>query len=228
MWENGISCWSDLITALNGGRLPVPPRPEWVEILRRSQLELARLNSLFFARALPSSEHWRLYGSFSSQTLFLDIETTGLNPDDTITVIGCSLGGLYRSFVSGRNLDEAPALIASASLMVTFNGTYFDIPFLQKTFPSHPLPRVHLDLRDLLRRLGIRGTQKEIEIRLGIVRKDAVKYLTGRDAVFLWEAHQRGDPAALPRLIEYNREDVRCLKELMDYAYRQLKARLGW
>ncbi|MCS7225065.1 MAG: ribonuclease H-like domain-containing protein [Armatimonadetes bacterium] len=228
LWDAGIVTWSDFLLSLQHRRLPIPVRHEWIAFLRQSQNELARQNISFFARTLRPSEHWRLYGTFQSQTLFLDIETTGLEERDYVTVIGCLLGGLYRSFVRGRNLDEAPSFLRTASLMVTFNGTGFDIPFLQKDFPSLLLPPVHLDVRDLLARLGLRGSQKAIERMIGIVRKESVRGLTGADAVVLWEAHLRGDLSALPKLEEYNREDVFSLKKLMDYAYQKLKERLGW
>jgi uncharacterized protein YprB with RNaseH-like and TPR domain len=35
----------------------------------------------YFANNLPSKEHWWAYREFKDDTIFLDIETTGLSPN---------------------------------------------------------------------------------------------------------------------------------------------------
>ncbi len=45
--------------------------------------------------------------------------------------------------------------------------------------------------------------------------------LTGKDAVFLWNMAQEGEPQALETLIRYNAEDVSSLPLLTEFAYRQ-------
>lgn len=228
LWEGGIHSWQDFLDCYRSGELPIPARPDWLSLIHQSILQLDKGNALFFARTLPPPEHWRLYGSFRWQTVFLDIETTGIGEKDRITVVGLYHNDRYEAFVDGQNLDAVPEALKRFSLLVTFNGREFDIPFLERAFIKLPLPPVHLDVQALLRRLDIRGSQKAIEERLGLVRQEHLRGMTGADAVTLWEAYLRGEPAALRRLLEYNREDVVKLKELMEFAYRELCRRLGW
>lgn len=228
LWEAGVHSWQDFLVKYQNGSLPFTVRPDWLALVQQSITQLAKGNIKFFAHLLPTSEHWRLYGSFRSQAVFLDIETTGLGPKDRVTVVGLYHNDRYEAFVDGMNLEQVPDFIRSFSILVTFNGSDFDIPFLKRVFPFLLLPPVHLDVQDLLKRLGIRGSQKVIEERLGFIRKEEVRGMTGIDAVALWEAYLRGEQKALNRLLEYNREDVTKLKDLMDYAYRELCRQLGW
>jgi len=228
LWEAGVLSWQDFVERYQDGSLPLPPRPDWLTIVQQSITQLAKGNIKFFAHLIPPSEHWRLYGAFRSQAVYLDIETTGLSVKDKVTVVGLYHNDRYEPFVDGLNLEQVPNALRCFSILITFNGSDFDIPFLRRLFPFLLLPPVHLDVQALLKRLGIRGSQKAIEERLGFLRKEEVRGMTGVDAVVLWEAYLRGDQKALDRLLEYNREDVAKLKELMDYAYRELCRRLGW
>ncbi|MGQ9520064.1 MAG: ribonuclease H-like domain-containing protein [Candidatus Fervidibacter sp.] len=228
LWEAGVLSWQDFLERNQSGNLPFPVRPEWVSLIQQSITQLARDNVRFFAHLLPHSEHWRLYGAFRSQAVCLDIETTGLSDKDKVTVVGLYHNDRYEPFIDGVNLEQFPDMLRRFPILVTFNGSDFDIPFLRRVFPNLPLPLVHLDVQVLLKRLGIRGSQKAIEERLGFFRKEEVRGMTGADAVALWEAYLRGETKALNRLMEYNREDVVKLKELMDYAYRELRRQLGW
>lgn len=228
LWEGGVHSWHDFLTRYQNGTLPFPARPEWLYLVRQSIAQLERGNVSFFAQLLPPSEHWRLYGTFRTCAVFLDIETTGLGEKDRVTVVGLYHNDRYEPFLDGQDLDRLPDVLMGFSILVTFNGNEFDIPFLQRMFPKLVLPPVHLDVRALLKRLDIRGSQKAIEERLGFVRKEHLRGMTGVDAVALWEAYLRGEPTALQRLLEYNREDVVKLKELMEFAYRELCRQLGW
>ncbi len=228
LWDAGILSWQEFLTRYQSGNLPLPARPDWFRLIQQSITQLARGNIRFFAQLLSSSEHWRLYGAFRSQTVFLDIETTGLGEKDKVTVVGLYHNDCYEPFVDGLNLDRVPEALRRFSILVSFNGYDFDIPYLKRVFPSLPLPPVHLDVRALLRRLGIRGSQKAIEERLGLARKESVRGMTGADAIVLWETYLKGETVALQRLLEYNREDVAKLKDLMEFAYRELCRQLGW
>ncbi|MFN3422199.1 MAG: ribonuclease H-like domain-containing protein [Armatimonadota bacterium] len=228
LWEAGVLSWQDFVERYQDGTLPLPTRPDWLTVIQQSITQLAKGNIRFFAHLLPSSEHWRLYGAFRSQAVCLDIETTGLTDKDRVTVVGLYHNEQYEPFVDGINLEQVPDVLRCFRILVTFNGSDFDIPFLRRVFPFLLLPPVHLDVQELLKRLGIRGSQKAIEERLGFLRKEEVRGMTGVDAVVLWEAYLRGEQRALHRLLEYNREDVAKLKELMDYAYHELCRRLGW
>src|SRR5207249_4642087 len=129
-----------------------------------------------------------------------------------------------RSFVQGDNLDDLPAAMERAKLLVTFNGSRFDVPFLRKAFPRMALDQIHLDLVHPLRRLGFVGGLKAIESQVGILRSEETTGLGGFDAVRLWHAYDAGDDDALDLLLEYNMEDVVNLEPLAELAYAGLRS----
>jgi uncharacterized protein YprB with RNaseH-like and TPR domain len=174
---------------------------------------------------LGSSHLWRLYSDFRQRVAYLDIETTGLWFElDDITVIGLYDGSSTKSFVLGENLDEFAQEIARYSLIVTFNGACFDLPFLRTRFPGFDQGLAHLDLRYLLKRLGYSGGLKRIEPELGINRPGALGELDGYCAVLLWNKHLQGRKGALDTLLRYNLEDVVNLERLAQLAYNSMLA----
>ncbi len=78
-------------------------------------------------------------------------------------------------------------------LIVTFNGKLFDIPFIRKLYPNINIPEIHIDLRYLLRSVGIDGPLKKIETRMGISRPPEISNLNGREAVVLWNRFLNGN-----------------------------------
>jgi uncharacterized protein len=172
----------------------------------------------YFAYRLPPSEHWRLYREFQHETAFLDIETTGLSPyGSEVTVVTVHGGGATRTFVRGVDLEELPAYLRPFALLVTFNGTFFDVPFLRATFPSWLPPPGHIDLRFGLKRLGYRGGLKRIEAELGLGDRSGVEGIRGADAVRLWYEGERGNDEARRLLVEYNRADTVNLEPLLEF-----------
>src|SRR5580658_9296306 len=106
--------------------------------------------------------------------------------------------------------------------MVTFNGAGFDLRFLKLAFPEIKFPPIHIDLRWVTRKLGIKGGLKSVEEKFGLKRAGSVEDLTGYDATVLWAKHLRGEKSALEQLIQYNTEDVVHLKAIMELSYDQL------
>ena len=125
-------------------------------------------------------------------------------------------------FIDGQNLQDLPARLREYSVMVTFNGSGFDLRFLKLAFKNLKLPPIHIDLRWVTRRLGYRGGLKEIEREFGIVRDQSVEDVDGYQATVLWSRHLRGDRTALRQLITYNTEDVVHLKAIMEMTYDKL------
>ena len=194
-------------------------------VVRESERRLAARDQRFFDAWLPTQERWRAYGDFRDDAAYLDIETTGLNwSGDLTTLVGVSDGRRFRTYIRGVDLDELASDLRRYKLLVTFNGTHFDLPVLRNAFPSLP-PLLHVDLQYPLRRLGFHGGLKRIERGLGIERPEDVRGLTGSDAVKLWRRYERGDDDSLDALIMYNRQDVENLRPLMDYAYAALRSR---
>jgi len=181
----------------------------------------------WFARRLPEREHWRLYPEFAAEAAFLDIETTGLSPyDGIVTVTSVHGAGQVRSFVAGEDLEELPAYLRRFGVLVTFNGSRFDVPFLRATFPQLEPPPAHIDLRFVLYRLGLSGGLKRIEATLGVGDRSGVEGVDGLQAVRLWQEYRRGNPAALERLVRYNRADTSNLVPLLELAVHELSLRL--
>lgn len=152
-----------------------------------------------------------------SEVLFLDVETTGLSwYYDELTIVGWAFGGNYHTHIAGG--DPSPLLrdLASAGVLVTFNGTLFDLRFLKKTFGQLTLPAMHIDLRYLARRAGLTGGQKAIERILGLQERTGLEDVDGAAAVVLWHRYLRGDETSLARLIEYNRHDVLGMCSILD------------
>jgi uncharacterized protein YprB with RNaseH-like and TPR domain len=224
LWEKGILTWRDFLlheeTPLSPGRATMV----------RQNLEASlknRDNIRFFAERLPPSDTWRLFSTFRHRAVYLDIETSGLYQDvDEITVIGIYDGQSVQTFVQGINLDEFEIAIADYELIVTFNGSQFDLPFIRRQFPNIALPPAHIDLRFFLKKLGYRGGLKVIEKSFGLCRDSDVDGLDGYDAVVLWHAYQNGDGGALDRLIQYNTADIVDLEPLMEKGYEEMKERL--
>jgi predicted nuclease with RNAse H fold/dephospho-CoA kinase len=150
--------------------------------------------------------------------LFLDVETTGLSRYyDDLTLVGWLADGVYNVHVAGDDHGPLLSALCSASVLVTFNGTRFDLDFLKKTFPGLVLPSIHADLRYLAKRVGLTGGQKAIEKQLGIFIRNGVEDVDGPAAVLLWHRYLRGDKPSLRRLIEYNRCDVLAMRGILDH-----------
>ncbi|MFP3927870.1 MAG: ribonuclease H-like domain-containing protein [Desulfobacteraceae bacterium] len=222
LWALGLRTWEDFLGS--GGAV----LPSARDSLARTELErsLRRLHEAdYFAERLPGSEVWRLFKEFRNRAVYLDIETSGgYEGFDEITVIGLYDGSRVETFVNGFNLEDFESSIARYDVVVTFNGAGFDLPFIRRTFPGISMPPVHIDLRFLLRRIGLRGGLKSIERKVGLERTPGVEGMNGYHAVLLWAEYQRcGDKSALERLIEYNKADIVNLEPLMDLAYRRLR-----
>lgn len=194
--------------------------------LAEADVMLRSDDSSYFANLIPRKEQWRCIGDFRRSVAFLDIETTGISSRSPITVVGVYDGSRMHTLVRGQSLTRTnlQGILSGATIMVTFNGSSFDIPMIEAQFPG-VVPRIpHIDLRHPLRRLGYSGGLKAIERELDIVRDRRVEYMTGEDAVYLWNLWERqGKKNALDLLIEYNSEDCRNLKALSEFAYRNLR-----
>ncbi len=216
-WARGLLDWRDYLA------LEEPAGPPAARLENRRRVEACerwwqegawdRLD-----RALPGAVHWRAFGDLGDRALYLDIETSG-DPYNEITVIGTYDGRECRTYVAGRDLDDALRQIERHPLIVTYNGAAFDIPLVRAHFRHVRLVAIHADLLYPLRRLGLRGGLKAIERALGIERPDEVRGLGGWDAVKLWQEHCRGSKEALDLLLAYNREDTRNLQKLAAHVF---------
>lgn len=212
----GIASWFDVLA--NPGLAPAVQRGRLMESAHRAVQALTSRDAAFFIRVLPRSEHWRIAAAMPERAVFLDIETTGLSRIyHRLTVIGWAQAGQFHATVGDPTAEQTKHLssIFDSSILVTYNGAHFDVPFLRHHLPGLPLPLAHVDLRHLGQRLGLTGGQKKVEIALGLKREDDVAGLDGSAAPALWFRHQRGDKEALPLLLKYNHADVDGLRILL-------------
>ncbi len=224
LWRAGVGTWEDVGTE-KARRLSPHLRGSLEEEIARSEDALRRGRYRYFAERLPLREHWRTWPEFRRRVGFLDIETTGLDIGrDALTVVGLYDGTRRRSFVRGANLEDLPQALEACQLLVTFNGSRFDVPFLRRAFPRMRLDQLHLDLMNPLHRLGYWGGLKRIERRLGIERSDETAGMGGFDAVRLWHDYEAGNDDALDTLVAYNLEDVVNLEPLAEFAYTALRS----
>ncbi|MDW7731050.1 MAG: ribonuclease H-like domain-containing protein [Methanolobus sp.] len=217
IWASGVRTWDEFIDKKD--EVPIPrSRMEMIlPGIEESKERLACRDFEFFARSLPSAEHWRAFRLFSDKAAYVDIETTGLSPGSShITVVGIYDGKDAKTFIHGIDLEDVVEEFEKYEYLVTFNGARFDIPFIKREFPEADLDKLHADLMYPLRRICLTGGLKKIEVELGISRKEDVADITGFDAVRLWHQYRKGDPEALELLLEYNREDTMNLKTIME------------
>ncbi|MFW6385200.1 MAG: ribonuclease H-like domain-containing protein [Halodesulfurarchaeum sp.] len=223
IWEAGATDWASFDPDLVG-----PTIGERIEtFIRQAEPRLESGDVAFFAERFPTAEQWRLCENFRDDILYLDIETTGLDRyRNSVTTVSLYRDGRVRTLVQGRDLsaDRLRREFDDAKLLATFNGSQFDVPFLEASFDVDvDLP--HLDLRFLAQRLDLTGGLKSIEQTIGIGRDRPD--ISGREAVRLWHEYERGNPAALETLIEYNREDTTNLKTLLDVVTDRLHERVA-
>lgn len=219
LWADGVHSW-DLA---HPGRSSSPhaQQKSFLETIDKSRNELSRRNAEFFGQRLPSSEQWRLFGEFRDQVAYVDIETTGLSRhSDHITTVVLYDGRQVRQYVHGDNLEEFNRDIAEYKLLVTYNGKCFDVPFIEATLGAR-MPKAHIDLRYVLKSLGLTGGLKGCERTLGFSRP-GLQDVNGFFAVLLWHEFKRtGNDAALETLLAYNVEDVLVLERLATLAYNR-------
>jgi uncharacterized protein YprB with RNaseH-like and TPR domain len=226
IWKQGINDWDSFLRAKNIRGLSKLRKFYYNRQLVKARNALYNFNSSYFIDKLPSIEMWRLYNFFKEDAVFLDIETSGLTNYDAITMVGLFDGISTKTMIKGINF-EPNALkeeLKKYKLVVTFNGSSFDLPFIKKRHPEL-LPNIpHLDLRHACAKVNLTGGLKEIEKTLGIRRSKIIERFYGGDAVTLWRMYRAtGDKYYLNLLVEYNEEDVINLKTIAEHVYRKLE-----
>lgn len=248
LWRSGIRTWEDAFRAetLPAGIMEsrfVSEIAQSIEALNTGKL--CRLGHM-----LDSQEHWRslrftrdsadtqprsLAELQAPRILALDIETTGLAPpNDHVTTVG--ICGHATDFQPWALVVDQPGwadvladVMRRTDVLLTFNGRQFDVPFLLKSHPTRGLaiPPFHVDLCLLLRRLGLKGGLKRVQVQLGYQREGELADVDGFMAVLLWREYTSGTSGALETLIRYCLEDVVVLLDLACVAYARMSAELS-
>jgi uncharacterized protein YprB with RNaseH-like and TPR domain len=224
LWSQGCDDWDTYLANPKEFRTGSASRDDVTRAVEKSKEALETGNYQHFRRSL-GQEAWRAWPEFEQSCVYLDIETDGGRSGNAVTIVGLYDGAEFTALVRGIDLGNFLDSISNYGLIVTFFGTSFDLPMLEKKFYGHKFDQIHIDLCFVLKRLGYSGGLKKIERQLGISRADEVDGLTGLDAVRLWNRYERGDEGALKTLIAYNEEDVVNLKTLAKIAYDGLVAK---
>lgn len=231
LWAANCRSWSDLLSgAFERERLRIPPGllGSLTEAIRADMEAFERGDLDALASSLRQRDHWRLYRHFADRAVFCDIETTGTDPSSSlVTVVGLHAPGKgARVFIDGFNLDRFPEALARYGILVTFNGSSFDVPFLKRAFSDLRLPPAHIDLRWFCRELGLKGGLKQIEKNIGLARHEEVRGFSGAEAVVLWQRFiLQNDPSALRLLVRYNTEDTVNLERLLLHCLNRMYER---
>ncbi|MEO7860752.1 MAG: ribonuclease H-like domain-containing protein [Nitrospirales bacterium] len=156
LWRRGVGTWTEF---LSSGTIPGigPSRKRAYDAeLGQAQAHRAQEDARYFGNKLPACEHWRLCEWLRPRTVYLDIET---NSFGQITVVGLYGQGGFTSLVEGESMTRQRLCeeLAQYDLLVTFNGTSFDLPVLLASIQGLPLDQPHVDLWLLGRQLCYRG-----------------------------------------------------------------------
>jgi len=224
--HSGIRSWNDFLNADKIKGISASRKLFYNRELIKASKKLFDSDAEYFASILPKTEHWMLYDFFKEDAVYLDIETDGLDQTADITVVGLFDGYETKTMIKGINLDFV-ALgeeLKKYKMIVTFNGTVFDLPFIKKRYPKVLPDVLQFDLRFACSRIGLRGGLKEIEKKLGIRRNKIIEKIYGGDALLLWRMYRgSGDEHYLKLLVEYNEDDTINLKKIAIHTYDELK-----
>ncbi len=218
LWDSGITDWLKAEKPYPL-KMSVQKKERITQYIRKSLTRLENNDPVFFSDLLPSGFHWRFFPEFRKRTVYLDIETTGLDFFGAeITTIAMYDGSQIYYYVQGQNLEDFLDDILKYKVIVSYNGKSFDIPFIENYFNIR-LDHAHIDLRYVLKSLGYSGGLKGCEKALGIDRGN-LDGVDGYFAVLLWQDYIENDnQKALETLLAYNIEDVVNLETLMLTAY---------
>lgn len=237
LWSKGLISWDILrqfpeeaIAILGQSRTQ-----KLVEQVVEAQAALSRGDAAWFRTMWPERERWRLWKGFATadKVAFVDIETTGLTPGyDQITVIGLAAvpdsGAVATAFVAGKPqpgdeaLDRFREAIKAYHLVITYNGTSFDVPFIERSFrdSNFRFEQPHLDIMMPARSVGLLGGLKDMEKQVGIVRPAEIKDMRGAEAIQLWgQWKNSGDVAAYRKLTTYCKADCVNLRDFTQAVY---------
>ncbi|MEM0449709.1 MAG: ribonuclease H-like domain-containing protein [Methanomassiliicoccales archaeon] len=227
LWLQGISSWDDFLLQKKISGFSDSRKRYYDNILLEAKTHFIKSETNYFYRLLPSSEHWRLFECIEKNVIYLDIETDGNFPNSNIILIGMFRNNDYIPLIRDINLTSfnLKNALLDCKMLVTFNGSTFDLPCLEREF-SFSIPKVpHFDLRFGCSRLGLKGGLKQIESRFKISRPKELEYVTGENIAYLWRLWKKSSKQnALNTLLKYNEFDVKNLKPIANKIYEGLRS----
>ena len=129
LWQGGVGTWTEFLSSDTIPGIGPSRKRVYDAELGQAQAHRSEENARYFGNRLLAREHWRLYEWLRPQAVYLDIET---NSWGQITVVGLYGYGSFTSLVEGESLTRQRLCeeLAQYDLLVTFNGTSFDLPVL--------------------------------------------------------------------------------------------------
>ena len=197
--------------------------------------ELNDRNNLVAKHDIPSSkdnENFISDDSSASNTLFLDIETTGFQRSSTfLTIIGLAWQEddriVIEQWLNETGPQEEPLLLLELEgflkrlhgelpKLIHYNGTTFDLPYLKSKYEQYHLPTSlseceSLDLYHLSKKyrglLSLDGLkQKNLEECFGLFREDT---LSGQELINVYlDGIRNKDRQLLDAYLLHNKEDM--------------------
>ena len=101
-WESGLRDWDaftdDISIPISAGRKYFLEKG-----IDESRKHLNQTNPVYFSKCLPANQTWRFFPEFRNSTVYLDIETTGLDRHfNDITTIALYDGESIQTYVQGQ------------------------------------------------------------------------------------------------------------------------------
>ena len=215
LYQRGIIDWETSIKYSESIPLNSNKKDEYIRFLDEHIQAEKEKNIGFFVKHFHSEDKWRILAKYFEDASFFDIETDGYF--NRITTISLYHNGNLFNYTRNQNLEDFLDKLQELKLIVSFNGTSFDVPVVMQNFRIHEFPVPHLDLRWICYHEGIRGGLKEIEKILNIKRPGDLSGVDGMEAVLLWERWVRlNEQSSLEKLIKYCSADVLSLVKLSE------------
>ncbi|MGR3318129.1 MAG: ribonuclease H-like domain-containing protein [Candidatus Anammoxibacter sp.] len=213
LYDAGFKDWKSVLKNPNDLPFNSKVAANLINELTKSTKALNEEDIRYLVKRFPVRDHWRILGHFFDKASYFDIETTDISFDNAIvTLIVCyHKGKLYR-FVRDENLDDFLGLLDDIELLVSFNGSSFDVPHVLNNYHLNDIPCAHIDLRWQCYYCRYKHGLKNIEFEMGIQRPDDLQGMDGLEAVYLWHSWKNGDLESKKRLIRYCSADVLSLQ----------------
>ncbi|MCX6131419.1 MAG: ribonuclease H-like domain-containing protein [Proteobacteria bacterium] len=230
LWQIGIKSWEQLRDAapkiFKGKRLL-----DLQEALDESLEAWQQSDLYYFASAMPGNERWRLIAGGFEDIAYFDIEATdgGMPPNSESTAIAFYFRGkIYQEYEYHLKRELIEFILKESSMLCTYNGAAFDIPFLASEFQLD-FRKAHIDLSPWYRRRGFKGGLKAIQRAMPHLHQRSSMDINGFDAIRLWRLHEQSMPGALNTLLAYNAEDAVILEPMLVDAYNaEVELRPDW